>query len=275
MLQDTEQTNHEDYIIKIEDLCKSFDGKTKVLKDINLTVHPSEAVVVIGPSGSGKSTLLRCISQLEDFDSGRLFVDGKLLAVGKLETGKLDNQLSKDTKYLRTEIGMVFQQFNLFPHLSILENIMLAPTKVRNMSKQEAENLAKGLLDKVGLLNRATEYPSRLSGGQQQRVAIARALAMQPKIMLFDEVTSALDPELISEVLRVMKNLSKEGMTMLVVTHEMGFASDVAERVVFMDNGLIVETGHPSTIFSKPEHERTRAFLGKLLEREQTKAPGS
>ena len=240
-------------IIHVSDLHKSF-GDNEVLKGIDCDVEPQEVVCVIGPSGSGKSTFLRCLNMLEDITSGEVVIDGKHL------TAKQTN-----INEVRTEIGMVFQQFNLFPHMSVLENISLAPLKVRNLSTQAVRDRALKLLDKVGLGDKANAYPAQLSGGQQQRVAIARALAMEPKMMLFDEPTSALDPELVGEVLAVMKQLAEEGMTMVVVTHEMGFASEVADRVLFMDDGLIVEEGTPDEIFRAPKSERTKSFLNKVL----------
>ena len=240
-------------MIHAHDLHKSF-GDNEVLKGIDCDVEPQEVVCVIGPSGSGKSTFLRCLNMLEDITSGEVVIDGKHL------TDKQTN-----INEVRTEIGMVFQQFNLFPHMSVLENISLAPLKVRNLSTQAVRDRALKLLDKVGLGDKANAYPAQLSGGQQQRVAIARALAMEPKMMLFDEPTSALDPELVGEVLAVMKQLAEEGMTMVVVTHEMGFASEVADRVLFMDDGLIVEEGTPDEIFRAPKSERTKSFLNKVL----------
>jgi len=235
-------------MIKIENLYKSF-GSLEVLKNISLTVRQGEVVCIIGPSGSGKSTLLRCLNGLEDITRGRIFIDGKPI----------------DVRKNNPDVGMVFQRFNLFPHMTVLENVAFAPVKVRKLSNKEAVEQALALLEKVGLLDKKDEYPSNLSGGQQQRVAIARALAMKPRIILFDEPTSALDPELVSEVLEVMKTLAAEGMTMLVVTHEMGFAREVANRVVFMDKGEIIEEGTPHNIFEKPVQERTKAFLEKIL----------
>ncbi|WP_283255782.1 amino acid ABC transporter ATP-binding protein [Brevibacterium spongiae] len=240
-------------IIRVSDLHKSF-GDNEVLKGIDCEVEPQEVVCVIGPSGSGKSTFLRCLNMLEEITSGEVVIDGKSL------TDKNTN-----INDVRTEIGMVFQQFNLFPHMSVLENISLAPRKVRGLSEQAVRERGLKLLDKVGLGDKAEAYPAQLSGGQQQRVAIARALAMEPKMMLFDEPTSALDPELVGEVLAVMKQLAEEGMTMVVVTHEMGFASEVADRVLFMDDGLIVEEGTPDQIFRAPQSERTKSFLNKVL----------
>jgi len=240
-------------MIKIENLHKSF-GQLEVLKGIDYEVHEKEVVCVIGPSGSGKSTFLRCINLLEEISDGAIFIEDVKV-----------NDPKTDINLIRTEVGMVFQQFNLFPHMSVIENITMAPMFIRKMSKHEAEKLAMELLDKVGLREKANNYPQQLSGGQQQRVAIARALAMKPKVMLFDEPTSALDPEMVKEVLDVMKQLAFEGMTMIVVTHEMGFAREVADRVVFMDGGYIVEAGQPEMIFDAPKNERTKAFLGKVL----------
>lgn len=240
-------------IITVEDLHKRF-GDLEVLKGINLQIAEQEVVCVVGPSGSGKSTFLRCLNLLEDISGGRVVVDGYDLT-----------DPGTDINKVRTEVGMVFQQFNLFPHMTVLENIILAPVKERKTPKQEAIKSAEVLLDKVGLRDKIHIYPDSLSGGQMQRVAIARALAMNPKVMLFDEPTSALDPELVGEVLGVMKDLAREGMTMVVVTHEMGFAREVGDRVIFMDEGVIVEEDTPENIFSNPKHERTKAFLGKIL----------
>ncbi len=250
-------------IIRTEHLSKSF-GELEVLKDINLTVEPGEVVVIIGPSGAGKSTYLRSLNQLEKITSGKIFIEEQLFlhrehdkTVERIEPVK--------HKALMLEMGMVFQRFNLFPHKTVLENVMLAPIKVKKMKKDEAEKIALDLLEQVGLSDKANEYPARLSGGQQQRVAIARALAMQPKIMLFDEPTSALDPELVGEVLEVMKRLAKDGMTMICVTHEMGFAREVADRVVFMCDGIIAEDNTPEEIFTNPQHPRLRQFLQSIL----------
>ncbi len=240
-------------MIKVENLKKSF-GKNEVLKDINVMIQPKEVVVVIGPSGSGKSTFLRCINQLETITSGHVLIEG-------LDT----TDKSVDINKVRTEVGMVFQHFNLFPHKTVIENIMLAPMKVRKASKEQAKQKGMELLSKVGLADKANAYPDSLSGGQKQRVAIARALAMEPKIMLFDEPTSALDPEMVGEVLEVMKQLAKEGMTMVVVTHEMGFAKEVGDRVIFMDEGYIVEENVPEVLFANPQQERTKLFLSKVL----------
>lgn len=250
-------------MVKVENVCKSF-GALQVLKDINLEVTKGEVVCIIGPSGSGKSTLLRCLNHLERITSGRVYIEGEM--IDEREAGKDQLKISqKKISEICTELGMVFQRFNLFPHMTVLQNVMEAPVTVKKVPKQEAEDDAIELLKKVGLEDKKDEFPSRLSGGQQQRVAIARALAMKPHIMLFDEPTSALDPELVGEVLEVMKDLAREGMTMLVVTHEMGFAKEVGSRVIFMDNGEIKEEGKPEEIFSNPKNERTRAFLQKVL----------
>ncbi|HLS13131.1 MAG TPA: amino acid ABC transporter ATP-binding protein [Beutenbergiaceae bacterium] len=240
-------------IIEVTDLHKSF-GDHEVLSGIDFTVADGEVVCIIGPSGSGKSTFLRCLNLLEDVTSGEVVIDGQSLTDKRV---KIDQ--------VRTEIGMVFQQFNLFPHKSVIDNLMLAPIKVRGLSKDEARERGRRLLEKVGLAEKENAYPGSLSGGQQQRVAIARALAMEPKIMLFDEPTSSLDPELVDEVLAVMKDLAQEGMTMVVVTHEMGFAREVGDRVTFMDAGLLVEEGSPAEIFTNPQHKRTKEFLNKVL----------
>jgi len=242
-----------DPIIKMENVNKWF-GDLHVLKDINLEVAPGEVLVIIGPSGSGKSTLIRTINRLEPIQEGRIVVNGVEL-----------NDDLRNVEAIRREVGMVFQQFNLFPHMTILDNITLAPTKVRGIPKEEAEKKAMELLERVGIADQAEKYPAQLSGGQQQRAAIVRALAMEPKIMLFDEPTSALDPEMIGEVLDVMRELARSGMTMLVVTHEMGFARDVADRVIFMDEGRIIEEGTPEEIFSNPKEERTQNFLYRIL----------
>ena len=240
-------------IIQMIDVHKWYD-KFHVLKDINLDVARSERIVVCGPSGSGKSTLIRCINKLEDHQQGKIVVDGV----------ELSNDL-KLIEQIRREVGMVFQQFNLFPHLTVLENLTLAPIHVRKRPKAEAEQTAMGLLERVKIPDQAQKYPGQLSGGQQQRVAIARALAMNPKIMLFDEPTSALDPEMIKEVLDVMVELAESGMTMIVVTHEMGFAKTVADRVIFMDGGEIIEENAPEAFFSNPRHDRTKLFLSRIL----------
>jgi len=240
-------------VIVVNNLVKHF-GSLEVLKGINERIKPQEVVCIIGPSGSGKSTFLRCLNLLETPTSGEIIIDGMSITDPK-------NDLNK----IREEVGMVFQRFNLFPHMTALQNITLAPMKVRGLSQKEAEERAHDLLAKVGLTDKAYVYPDSLSGGQQQRVAIARALAMYPKIMLFDEPTSALDPEMVGEVLAVMKDLAQEGMTMVVVTHEMGFAREVGDRVLFIDEGIIVEQGTPADIFSNAKNERTRTFLSKIL----------
>ncbi|MBW4094329.1 MAG: amino acid ABC transporter ATP-binding protein [Acidobacteria bacterium] len=242
---------------------KSF-GSNKVLRSISLTVNRGEVLCIVGPSGSGKSTFLRCINHLERVDAGRLAVEGQL--VGYRQKGdKLYELKPKEAAFQRRDIGMVFQRFNLFPHLTAVENIIQAPMRVKRMSKSAATARARELLERVGLGDKADYYPAHLSGGQQQRVAIARALAMDPKLMLFDEPTSALDPELVGEVLDVMKELAASGMTMIVVTHEMGFAREVADSLVFMDGGVVVEAGAPGEILGNPQHDRTKAFLSKVL----------
>ncbi len=242
-------------------------GETEVLRDVDLAVQPGEVLAIIGPSGSGKTTLLRCIAHLERPTSGHVEVAGERVGA-VLDRGRLRSMTDREIARLRRGIGMVFQRFNLFPHLTALENVMLGPTRVLGQRRAEAEPLARELLRKVGLAHKADSYPERLSGGQQQRVAIARSLAMQPRLMLFDEATSALDPELIGEVLAVMRDLARDGMTMLVVTHEMGFAEDVADRVVFMDHGCIVEEGPPQQLFRAPSHPRTQAFLRAVIDRQ-------
>lgn len=240
-------------MIRIENLHKSF-GDLEVIRGIDLNVKPGEVVCIIGPSGSGKSTVLRCINRLEEITSGRIIVDGSDIT---------DPQT--DINRVRAEAGMVFQQFNLFPHMTVLQNVTLGPVKVRRMERAAADKLGRDLLAKVGLAGKTANYPDQLSGGQKQRVAIARSLALQPKVMLFDEPTSALDPELVGEVLEVMKQLAAEGMTMVVVTHEMGFARDVADRVIFIDQGVIQEEGPPEKIFTNPNNPRLRDFLGKVV----------
>jgi ABC-type polar amino acid transport system ATPase subunit len=240
-------------VVKVKDAHKHF-GHLHVLKGVNLEVARGEVVVIIGPSGSGTSTLLRCLNYLEPVQSGEVWVDGI----------RLDHHKT-NIRQVRAEVGMVFQSFNLFPHLTVLRNVMLAPVIVRKRPEAEVREAALALLAKVGLQDKTDAYPSQLSGGQQQRVAIARALCMQPKLMLFDEVTSALDPELVREVLDVMKQLARDGMTMIVVTHEMGFAREVADRVIFMDEGRIVEEGTAENVFDRPQHQRTKEFLGKIL----------
>jgi polar amino acid transport system ATP-binding protein len=250
-------------MVRAENVHKSF-GHVEVLKGIDLEVRNGEVFCLLGPSGSGKSTFLRCINHLEQVTAGRLSVDGEL--IGYREVGdKLHEMKPKEIAAQRRDIGMVFQRFNLFPHLTALENVMQAPVKIRGVGKAEARAQALALLDRVGLSARVDNYPGQLSGGQQQRVAIARALAMKPKLMLFDEPTSALDPELVGEVLDVMKDLAKEGMTMIVVTHEIGFAREVADTVVFMDAGVVVESGSPSEVIVNPQHTRTQAFLSQVL----------
>ncbi|WP_027192321.1 amino acid ABC transporter ATP-binding protein [Fundidesulfovibrio putealis] len=240
-------------MIEFKDVHKWY-GDFHVLKGIEESVEQGEVLVICGPSGSGKSTLIRCVNRLEEYQRGTILFDGKDI-----------HDRSMDVNQLRSEIGIVFQQFNLYPHLTVLKNVSLAPVKVRKMDKVEADRLALDLLERVGIHDQAHKYPAELSGGQQQRVAIARALAMRPKVMLFDEPTSALDPEMINEVLNVMKDLARDGMTMLCVTHEMGFAREVADRIIFMDGGEIIEEGPPQEFFKNPKHERTRAFLREIL----------
>jgi len=240
-------------MIQVKNVHKSF-GKLEVLKGIDCWVAPRQVVCIIGPSGSGKSTLLRCINQLETVNSGQIIIDKEEVTSPKIDINKI-----------RQQVGMVFQLFNLFPHKTTLENITMGPIKIQGKSKDEAESIANELLRKVGLMDKSAVYPNQLSGGQKQRVAIARALAMQPKVMLFDEPTSALDPEMVGEVLEVMKALAHEGMTMMVVTHEMGFAREVGHRVVFMDEGVIMEEGSPAQIFDNPHNARTQSFLSKVL----------
>ncbi|ANP49387.1 polar amino acid transport system ATP-binding protein [Streptomyces griseochromogenes] len=250
-------------MVRAEGVHKSF-GHAHILKGIDLEVNPREVFCLIGPSGSGKSTFLRCINHLEKISAGRLYVDGRL--VGYRQHGdKLYELKEKEVSAQRRDIGMVFQRFNLFPHMTALENVMEAPVQVRRESRAVARERAQRLLDRVGLGDRTGHYPAQLSGGQQQRVAIARALAMEPKLMLFDEPTSALDPELVGEVLDVMRDLAEDGMTMIVVTHEMGFAREVGDSLVFMDDGVVVESGHPREVLAHPQHDRTKAFLSKVL----------
>ncbi|MFB9611813.1 amino acid ABC transporter ATP-binding protein [Kutzneria kofuensis] len=250
-------------MVKAEGVHKSF-GRTEVLRGIDLQVRPGEVMCVIGPSGSGKSTLLRCVNHLEKINAGRLWVDGEL--VGYTQKGdKLYELHDRDVARKRREIGMVFQRFNLFPHMTAVENVMEAPVQVKREPKAQAREHAMQLLAQVGLAEKASAYPNQLSGGQQQRVAIARALAMRPKLMLFDEPTSALDPELVGDVLAVMRQLAADGMTMVVVTHEMGFAREVGDSLVFMDGGVVVEQGAPRDVIADPQHERTRSFLAKVL----------
>ena len=252
-------------MVLAESVCKSF-GALRVLKGITLEVGKGQVLVMVGPSGSGKSTFLRCINHLEQVNAGRLYVDGDLIGYREKKRGdKLYEISPRDAAKQRRDIGMVFQHFNLFPHRTALENLVEAPVHVKGVKKADAVARAKDLLDQVGMAEKATAYPAQLSGGQQQRVAIARALAMNPKLMLFDEPTSALDPELVGEVLEVMKKLAQEGMTMVVVTHEMGFAREVADQLVFMDGGVVVESGPPREVLANPKHERTKAFLSKVL----------
>lgn len=242
-------------LIEVKDLHKNY-GKNEVLKGVSCSVEKNEVVCIIGPSGSGKSTFLRCLNRLEEYSSGTITIDGINL-----------NDKKSNIRLVRQEVGMVFQQFNLFPHMKVIDNLTIAVTKVKKVSKKEAEETAMGLLEKVGLAEKYNEYPGNLSGGQQQRVAIARALAMNPKVMLFDEPTSALDPEIVGEVLTVMRQLARDGMTMLVVTHEMGFARDVADRVLFMDQGVILEENSPAELFTNPKQARTREFLRSVIEK--------
>jgi polar amino acid transport system ATP-binding protein len=250
-------------MVRAEEVHKSF-GRLEVLKGISLEVRPSEVLCLLGPSGSGKSTFLRCINHLEKIDGGRMWVDGDL--VGYRQKGDTLHELREsEVARKRTGIGMVFQRFNLFPHMTALENVMEAPVHVKKVPRAKAAERGRELMASVGLADKFDTYPSQLSGGQQQRVAIARALAMEPKLMLFDEPTSALDPELVGDVLDVMRGLAHEGMTMIVVTHEIGFAREVGDTVVFMDDGQVVETGAPREVFENPRHERTQAFLSKVL----------
>jgi len=250
-------------LVKIEGLHKYY-GHHHVLRGIDMTVNQGEVSVVIGPSGSGKSTMLRCVNLLESISAGRISVGGQLIGYREVN-GRLHDLKTKEIAAQRREIGMVFQRFNLFPHKTALQNVMEAPVHVKGQSKSEAQKRALELLDRVGLGDRAGHYPSQLSGGQQQRVAIARALAMEPELMLFDEPTSALDPELVGDVLNVMKDLAKSGMTMIVVTHEIGFAREVGDTLTFMDGGVVVESGDPREIIANPQHARTKEFLGRVL----------
>ena len=252
-------------LVKIVDLYKNY-GTLEVLKGISTTVEKGEKLSIIGPSGSGKTTLLRCINFLEKPNSGHIYVDNTLIGEKEIN-GKYIHLSDKELAKERAEIGFVFQRFNLFPHLTALENVTIAPRKVLGLNNDEANEIAADMLEKVGLSHKSNEYPERLSGGQQQRVAIARALGMQPKLMLFDEATSALDPELIGEVLKVMRQLAEEGRTMIIVTHEIQFAEEVSDRVIFMDEGIIVEEDDPKKIFSQPTHERTKSFLSQILDR--------
>ena len=239
-------------------------GELHVLKGVDLTVGRGEVCVILGPSGSGKSTLIRCINEMEQISAGRMYVDGELMGLREVD-GRLHRLSDKEIAAQRARVGMVFQRFNLFPHMTALENVMEAPRQVRRVARAEAERLAREQLERVGLSDRADHYPSQLSGGQQQRVAIARALAMEPELMLFDEPTSALDPELVGEVLAVMKQLAASGMTMIVVTHEVGFAREVADQVVFMDDGVVVERGTPAEVIDNAQQQRTRDFFAKVL----------
>ncbi|WP_165947253.1 amino acid ABC transporter ATP-binding protein [Micromonospora sp. 15K316] len=250
-------------MVQAEQVHKSF-GHLEVLKGIDLEVRSGEVCCLLGPSGSGKSTFLRCINHLEKINAGRIRVDGELIGYRE-HGGKLHELRQKEVAAQRRSIGMVFQRFNLFPHMTALENVIEAPVRVKRESKAEARERAEALLARVGLGDKMGNYPGQLSGGQQQRVAIARALAMQPKLMLFDEPTSALDPELVGEVLDVMKDLARDGMTMIVVTHEIGFAREVGDSLVFMDGGVVVEQGNPREVIANPQHDRTKAFLAKVL----------
>lgn len=250
-------------MVVAQQVCKDF-GALSVLKGVTLTVGRGQVLVIVGPSGSGKSTFLRCINHLETVTAGRLYVDGSLVGYREVR-GKLHELAPRDAAKQRRDVGMVFQHFNLFPHRTALGNVVEAPVQVKKVKKSAAVERARDLLNQVGLSDKADAYPAQLSGGQQQRVAIARALAMDPKLMLFDEPTSALDPELVGEVLGVMKKLAAQGMTMVVVTHEMGFAREVADQMVFMDGGVVVESGPPREVLANPRHERTRAFLSKVM----------
>jgi polar amino acid transport system ATP-binding protein len=253
-----------DVVVDARDVNKFF-GRLHVLKDVCIQVKRQETVVIIGPSGSGKTTFIRCVNHLEKIQSGRIFVNGHLIGYRETGSGKLVEDREKNIALQRQEIGMVFQRFNLFPHMTAIENIIEAPIHVRGVSRDEAMVMGRALLERVGLAAKENVYPNQLSGGQQQRIAIARALAMKPALLLFDEPTSALDPEMIGEVLEVMKELAREGMTMVVVSHEMGFAREVANRVIMMDEGQVIEEGSPDQIFSSPAQERTKAFLSKIL----------
>ncbi|MBC9819825.1 amino acid ABC transporter ATP-binding protein [Terrabacter sp. MAHUQ-38] len=256
------RTGEDQPLVRAVNVMKSFHGN-EVLKGIDLDVHRGEVVCLLGPSGSGKTTFLRCINQLETVDGGRIWVDGDLVGYRE-EGGHLHHLTDKQVASQRREIGMVFQRFNLFPHMTALENVMEAPVQVKGVARKTAKARAVELLEQVGLGDKPSSYPAQLSGGQQQRVAIARALAMDPKLMLFDEPTSALDPELVGEVLRVMRDLADQGMTMIVVTHEMSFAREVADHVVFMDGGVVVEEGKPKDVIGNPKHERTQSFLKRM-----------
>ncbi|MCG7207386.1 amino acid ABC transporter ATP-binding protein [Streptomyces arenae] len=250
-------------MVQAERISKSF-GRNHVLRDISLEVKRGQVMCLIGPSGSGKSTFLRCINHLEKINAGRLYVDGELVGYREID-GQLHEMRDRDVRRQRSQIGMVFQHFNLFPHKTVLENVIEAPVLLRKKSRRDATALAEELLARVGLAAKRNTYPRSLSGGQQQRVAIARALAMEPKLMLFDEPTSALDPELVGDVLEVMKDLARHGTTMVVVTHEIGFAREVGDTLVFMDSGVVVETGDPRQVLADPQHERTRNFLSQVL----------
>ena len=250
-------------MVRIEQVHKRF-GRLEVLRGIDLEVRRGEVMVIVGPSGSGKSTLLRCINHLENIDAGRIYVDGDLVGYREAD-GKVYELREREVARRRSDIGMVFQRFNLFPHMTALGNVVEAPTRVLRLERDVVVSRGRQLLERVGLADKADAYPAQLSGGQQQRVAIARALAMEPKLMLFDEPTSALDPELVGDVLDAMKQLARDGMTMVVVTHEMGFAREVGDAFVFMDAGVVVEQGHPREVLAAPREERTRAFLSKVL----------
>jgi polar amino acid transport system ATP-binding protein len=250
-------------MVRADNIHKAY-GSLEVLKGVDLVVKQGEVCCVLGPSGSGKSTFLRCINHLEKINAGRIFVDGELMGYHE-RNGKLHEMGEKDVSRQRRAIGMVFQRFNLFPHMTVLQNVMEAPCRVKGESKADVRERAAALLDRVGLADKTGNYPSQLSGGQQQRVAIARALAMRPKLMLFDEPTSALDPELVGEVLDVMKDLARDGMTMVVVTHEIGFAREAGDSLIFMDGGVVVEKGEPHEVIANPQQERTKAFLSKVL----------
>jgi polar amino acid transport system ATP-binding protein len=263
----TTRTDTTQPLVHAVNVTKAFHG-TEVLKGIDMDVRKGEVVCLLGPSGSGKTTFLRCINQLETIDGGRIWVDGDLMGFDD-RGGTLHHLTDKQVAAQRRDIGMVFQRFNLFPHMTALQNVMEAPIQVKGGRKSHVKERALELLGSVGLADKCTSYPAQLSGGQQQRVAIARALAMEPKLMLFDEPTSALDPELVGEVLRVMRDLAKNGMTMIVVTHEMSFAREVADRVVFMDGGVVVEQGPPSEVIDNPEHQRTKTFLSRMRQEEQ------
>ncbi len=264
------RTGEELPLVRAVNVMKSFHG-VEVLKGIDLDVHRGEVVCLLGPSGSGKTTFLRCINQLEEIDGGRIWVDGDLVGFRE-EGGHLHHLTDKQVAAQRRDIGMVFQRFNLFPHMTALQNVVEAPIQVRGVDKKQARARALELLEQVGLADKPDAYPAQLSGGQQQRVAIARALAMDPKLMLFDEPTSALDPELVGEVLLVMRELAQRGMTMIVVTHEMGFARDVADHVVFMDGGVVVEEGKPKDVIRNPQHERTKTFLARMRTEDEEEA---